>query len=114
MTVRRGFAQSAQLYGEFRPLPDRARRPAGRPRIWQVLGVFFVGLGIAVVVDGVLGYAIASGLHGWIEVWLAGIVDGLIFSSVLVAVSTALYYELSDSDPGSEAIRRTRSSDVQR
>lgn len=83
------------------------------PYIWQVLGVFFVALATAGVVDVVLGVAIADALDGWLELWLSGIVDGLLFSSVLVSVSTALYYELSTSDPVSDAIRRTGSPDLQ-
>src|SRR5919197_1576264 len=84
------------------------------PYIWQVLGVFFVALATAGVVDVVLGVAIADALDGWLELWLSGIVDGLLFRAVSFSVSTALYYELSTSDPVSDANRVTRPPTLER
>jgi hypothetical protein len=68
------------------------------PCVWTVVGVIFVSLLVAGGIDYALGVLIADGVHGWLKTWLASILSGLIFSSALVAVSTALYYELRNAE----------------
>ena len=68
------------------------------PYVWTVLGVVFVSLVVAGGIDYAIAALIAAGLHGWLETWVSSILGGLIFSSVLVAVSTALYYELREAE----------------
>ena len=69
---------------------------------WKVMALVALALVVAGAVDVALGTLIDRGLNGWLERWLSGIVNGVVFSSALVAVSTALYYELAGErpDPG--------------
>jgi hypothetical protein len=67
------------------------------PHHWAVTAVLGISFVVAFGIDVALGLLLAHGLHGWVGTWLGDLLDGLIFTSALVAVSTALYYELLEA-----------------
>ena len=71
------------------------------PHRRTVVGVLLVSVVVAGGIDSGLGALVAYGLHGWVETWLTDVLDGVIFSSALVAVSTSLYYGLLEARPPS-------------
>lgn len=78
-----------------------------------VIGVLLISLVVAGGIDLALGTLVAHGLQGWAETWLADVLNGLIFSSALVAVSTAIYYELLEAGLPARSTRRRLSPEVQ-
>ena len=84
------------------------------PHRRTVVGVLLVSVVVAGGIDIGLGALVAYGLHGWVETWLTDVLDGVIFSSALVAVSTSLYYGLLEARPpsGKEG-HRTRPRQLQ-
>jgi hypothetical protein len=76
------------------------------PHRWTVFTVVLIGFAVGIVFGAVLVSVVEAYTSGLVQLWLVSFVDGLIYASLMVAISTALYYELmakrADSPTSSE------------
>jgi hypothetical protein len=83
------------------------------PHRWTVLFVVLTGFVVGFAFEGVLASAVDSAAGGWVETWLVRLIDGLIYTSIVTAVSTTLYYELVGSKGSSLKTSPGRREDLQ-
>jgi hypothetical protein len=97
-TTSAAFARSTELV-----LPYR----------WTVLFVVLAGFLVGFAFELVLASAVDRAAGGWVETWLVRLIDGLIYTSIVTAVSTTLYYELVGAPTSTRTTPAGRGDDLQ-